>query len=667
MTDWTEEDAIAAVRMHSPLSFPSASSSQDLNASRISGGVSNVNFRVRVQGSDRMGVVVRFRPKPKGDEADSMGKQFAAYAGGGKIVEEHVLKAASAAGIAPKLLYYGEGGDIMITKEIDGRPLSQADLKDPAMLERVLPAMNRLHRLDIPESDVPAPTWLRGYRIMPSINWVLDFMKLKGYTKHLPEDMPSICSDLAQVDALIAGSSSGPHSGYSSICHTDPVPANILACDDGSIVFVDFEYASRCHADYDIAKMAASSMFSPSDDATLHEIWTRCGGGFGDGSRPGSSLARFQAFKLFEIAFRALYCAVQCHESTLPFNATWSVCKTWPDATATLFKELRVRMQSSEAATHGANLARVKKCIVPVAGLASRIYPASKAISKCFFPVYDPVSGLLKPLIHHTVEEALAAGVEELCFIVNPDDVQRIRDYFDMPTNPNIYRSKGREEHAKIAGELSKMGERITLLVQENATGFGDALLKCRDFVNGEPHLVLLGDHAFLAGEGKPPVIKQMTNAFQCSQESTYGVCLEDEEALLRTATFCGNPVAVDPHGDCPPLYKGSRLMAYPITPEVARRYLRTEGLADGKYLVSFGVFVHMPIMFTKMETIAAKMPDARDGGGSCDAAVTELISEAKVTLAHLSGQRLDIGMPLVYAETLGVLAEAGRKRRRTD
>merc|ERR1719183_1160712 len=102
-------------------------------------------------------------------------------------------------------------------------------------------------------------------------------------------------------------------------------------------------------------------------------------------------------------------------------------------------------MSSTDMAVHRANLARVRKCVVPVAGLASRIYPASKAISKCFFPVYDPESGLLKPLIHHTVEEALAVGIEEICFVVNPGDESRIRDYFDTPTNTDIYSSKGRE------------------------------------------------------------------------------------------------------------------------------------------------------------------------------------------------------------------------------
>jgi len=666
MSDKTEADAITAVLTHAPHVFSSGLRPDDLSASLLSGGVSNLNYRVRIKGSDKVGVVVRFRPQLKDDdpEATSIKKQFSKYVGGRKLVEVDVMTAASAAGVGPELLYYGEEGNTMITREVNARPLTQADLKDPAMLERVLKAMNRLHRLEIPESKVPAPTWKEGYRVMPVIDFMLNFMREKGYTKYVPADMDEISAALTRIDAFIASSASGPHSGYTAICHTDPVPANILACPDGSIVFVDFEFASRTHPDYDIAKVAASSMFSAADDKVLQEIWTRIGGGFGDGSRPGSALARFQAFKIFEIAFRGLWVATQCYESTLPFEASWSVAKTWPEATDLLFKELRERMASPEMEVHLAKLVNVRKCIVPVAGLASRIYPASKAVSKCMFPIYDPVSGLLKPLIHHTVEEALAAGIEEICLVVNPGDSARIRDYFESPTDPDIYASKGREEHARIAGGLQDLGKRITIVVQGNAEGFGDAIMKAQDFVNGEPFAVIMGDHAFLTEDGQPPVIKQLRDAFLRSQETTYGVGLGKDEELSHTAIFCGTALP----GEGRPLYKATKLKAYPTTPEEARKDFRSDGVPDGQYLCTFGMFVHMPALYSKMEALkAASLSAGREGaGGFVDDALRQLVAKSQTSLVHIGGQRLDIGMPLVYADTLGVLAEAGRKRRRT-
>jgi len=189
-------------------------------------------------------------------------------------------------------------------------------------------------------------------------------------------------------------------------------------------------------------------------------------------------------------------------------------------------------------------------------------------------------------------------------------------------------------------------------------------LLKSRDFVNGEPFAVILGDHAFLSGNGQP-VIKQLTDAFKRTQETTYGVAVEDEETLLKTATFCGAPISK--YSGDGSLFKATKLMAYPIQPEIARRELRTEGLEKGKYLVSFGAMVYMPVLYTKMEALAAEMHNARDGGGTCDAAGCELIVEGSASLVQISGQRLDIGLPLAYTDTLGVLAEAGRKRRKVQ
>merc|ERR1711937_1062827 len=101
---------------------------------------------------------------------------------------------------------------------------------------------------------------------------------------------------------------------------------------------------------------------------------------------------------------------------------------------------------------------------------------------------------------------------------------------------------------------------------------------RTRDFVNGEPFGIMHGDNAFLAPEGKPPCVAQLTNAFGHSQETTLAAALEDEEVLVRTAAFCGKPTS----GNGSPLFKASELMAYPISPEVARSRLRIEGVPDG-------------------------------------------------------------------------------------
>lgn len=366
----TESDAITAACTHAQSAFSSSSSSavseKDLTATRVVGGVANVNWRVRIRDfPEEMGVIVRFRPRAKDDpERRNFFNVMAIYVSGdkGKTAEAEGLRAAAAEGLAPELLYYSEGGDVMITKELNARPLTQSDLKDRATLEKVLCAMKRLHNLKVDEKDMPYPTREWGYRILPMYNWTLDYMRKHGQTKGLPEDMPKILSEIERWDALIADSVDSEqckHSGYSAVCHTDPVPANILECTDGSIVFVDFEYCSRSHPDYDVGKLAAAAILSKSEDTVCHEVWSRCGGGFGDGSRPGSALARYHGMKIFEIAFRALHCAIMAYESPLPFKASWSVATTWDDARDLLWDELREKMASPEVQIHQAALGGV--------------------------------------------------------------------------------------------------------------------------------------------------------------------------------------------------------------------------------------------------------------------------------------------------------------------
>ena len=111
--DWTEDDATSAAFHHAGHAFPGASTSQDLVASRILGGVSNVNFRVRLRDSQDLGVVVRFRQK---GEAASFPTAFAKYIGGGRSVELTALQAASDAKVGPELLHYDETEKLMITR-----------------------------------------------------------------------------------------------------------------------------------------------------------------------------------------------------------------------------------------------------------------------------------------------------------------------------------------------------------------------------------------------------------------------------------------------------------------------------------------------------------------------------------------------------------------------
>eukprot|EP00747_Dinoflagellata_sp_TGD_P022275 gnl/TRDRNA2_/TRDRNA2_129009_c0_seq1.p1 gnl/TRDRNA2_/TRDRNA2_129009_c0~~gnl/TRDRNA2_/TRDRNA2_129009_c0_seq1.p1 ORF type:complete len:676 (-),score=104.31 gnl/TRDRNA2_/TRDRNA2_129009_c0_seq1:86-2065(-) len=655
MAAFTEQQAIEAALANAATEFPGASAA-DLTAELVVGGVSNLNFRVRLRAkSDTPGVIVRFTLEC-GEDFNAC---FRRYVGGGRNVESLILRAAAEAGVGPELLHYDDGAGIMITRELPGRSLTRAEIREPAILRSVLVALERFHRLlsqSVSERDVPPPTTSTGYRLLAAAEWALGYVRSKGYS--LPKDMDDIMAQIERLDALVAASSGGRSAGCSTICHTDLNPSNILKCEDGSIYFVDFEYACRAHPEWDLAKLAGCADFTEEEESRLRDMMLEIGLGLGDQEGwSGSAHARLFVFRIFLHTFQGFWASAQEHESSLPFSAEWSTETSWAGFVASEFDKVRQALVSAEMAKHRAALARVRKCVVPVAGLGSRLYPLSKCVPKCFMPVYDPVSGLLKPLAHLTVESAVAAGLDEVCFVAGPADVEKIREYFDEPTDPKIYSGSEREPHRSEASKLPGLGSRVSIITQEIPEGFGDSVYQAKDFCNGEPFVLLLGDHVFWPDEGNQPCVAQLLDAFRLTQETTMGMGVEDEPALHLIGVYRGGPSEVTASEK--PLYKA---LAHAEKPSVdlAREKLRTEGLPDGKYLGAFGAYVIMPRIFRHMEApVSGKGSEPH----ALDVALDALINDGGMSLTVISGQRLDVGVPLEFAKTIAALVDIRQKR----
>jgi len=150
----------------------------------------------------------------------------------------------------------------------------------------------------------------------------------------------------------------------------------------------------------------------------------------------------------------------------------------------------------------------LKKCVIPTAGYGTRLFPATKAIPKAFFPIVD-VDGIAKPIIHVIINEAISSGIEEVCIITQKDQLDGLMRYFSQKNIPF-----SGERIDKCLDEIIHLGERITYIIQENALGFGHAVYCARDFVGREPFLVLLGDHVYISG-AQPPCSKQVIDVYQ--------------------------------------------------------------------------------------------------------------------------------------------------------
>lgn len=130
---------------------------------------------------------------------------------------------------------------------------------------------------------------------------------------------------------------------------------------------------------------------------------------------------------------------------------------------------------------------KVKKAVFPVAGLGTRFLPATKASPKEMLPLID------KPLVQYVVEEAVAAGIEQILFVTGRSK-RAIEDHFDIAFELEaLLQEKGRDALLSQIRAISNMAD-IFYVRQKQALGLGHAVLCARDFVGNEPFAVLLGD-----------------------------------------------------------------------------------------------------------------------------------------------------------------------------
>src|SRR5215471_13949104 len=142
----------------------------------------------------------------------------------------------------------------------------------------------------------------------------------------------------------------------------------------------------------------------------------------------------------------------------------------------------------------------VRKAVFPVAGLGTRILPATKAMPKEMLTVVD------KPLIHYAIEEAKAAGIEQFYFVTGRAK-SAIEDYFDIAAT---LRERGKDDQLAALHEWLPTAGQVAYTRQQRPLGLGHAVWCARHLVGDEPFAVLLADDLIL---GPAPCLKQMVAA----------------------------------------------------------------------------------------------------------------------------------------------------------
>lgn len=148
---------------------------------------------------------------------------------------------------------------------------------------------------------------------------------------------------------------------------------------------------------------------------------------------------------------------------------------------------------------------KIKKAILPVAGLGTRFLPATKAQPKEMLPLVD------KPVIQFLVEEAVNSGIEEIIFVTGRNK-RAIEDHFDHAAElDQVLRKKGQHDVADHIRSIAEMAK-FVYVRQKEPRGPGDAILAARHLIGDEPFVILYGDDVVMS---EPPFLKQMIGVFE--------------------------------------------------------------------------------------------------------------------------------------------------------
>ncbi|MGC2639545.1 MAG: UTP--glucose-1-phosphate uridylyltransferase GalU [Acidobacteriaceae bacterium] len=215
---------------------------------------------------------------------------------------------------------------------------------------------------------------------------------------------------------------------------------------------------------------------------------------------------------------------------------------------------------------------KVRKAVFPAAGFGTRFLPATKAIPKEMLALVD------KPIIQYGVEEALAAGCDQI-IIVTGRGKSAIEDHFDF--SPELEWSlerRGKTELLAVSRQVSEM-VKLSYVRQKEAMGLGHAVLMARDLVGDEPFAVILPDDVI---DADPPCLKQMMDVFDQVQSTILATQVIHGPAISAYGVLDGSPVP-----DHPRLFQVSGMVEKPKPAEapsknaIIGRYILTPAIFD--------------------------------------------------------------------------------------
>lgn len=302
---------------------------------------------------------------------------------------------------------------------------------------------------------------------------------------------------------------------------------------------------------------------------------------------------------------------------------------------------------------------KVRKAVIPIAGLGTRLLPASLACKKEFFPIVGP-DGIARALVHYQIIDLIDAGIEQICLIVRPGEEQLVTAYFQGPGEFYLTRL---EKYPYWPREVERMRaalDRICFAVQENQEGYGHAVYQSKAFANNDPILLCLGDHLFRSGDQS--CHRQLMQAFEvCGGKSVSAVNRIYADELKGYGTIAGERQQGNPD-----LINVSLIVEKPSV-ELARKKLVVDGLEADEFLGWFGMHALSPSIYDILEKMIIE--DTRQDGEIQLTYAQELQRqrEGYYALEMKNAKRFDFGTPQDFVKSVTEFAVPVRPRAGND
>ena len=285
---------------------------------------------------------------------------------------------------------------------------------------------------------------------------------------------------------------------------------------------------------------------------------------------------------------------------------------------------------------------RVRKAVIPAAGFGTRLFPASKAIKKELFPIIDQ-SGKPKPVIMAIVEEAINAGIEEVCLVVQGRDRELFERFFKTPPLIENFNKLPKEDQ-EYSQYLMELGQRITFVTQDAQEGFGHAVLCTREWVDDEPFLLMLGDYLY-ASDNEVSCARQILDVYDRVAHSVVGLKATPSDQLYKLGCVTGTWQEPSTTLSITEFYEKPAV-------EYARQRLHVEGMEADEFLTVFGMYVLVPKIFDYLEeNITHNLRE--HGEFQLTSCLDKLRKEDNFSGYVVKGRCFDIGVPEAYRQAM--------------